>query len=119
MQPQKGEIPNIKIPNSKEDITEESFGIWNLNIEILIGAVAQLVEQRTENPCVAGSIPAHTTTTKRCNAYLIRLSAFFYCPKFRFGGRSGGQIVKKLQGFTGSNPLLMAFHNLPGRVHTQ
>jgi hypothetical protein len=25
------------------------------------GAVAQLVEQRTENPCVAGSIPAHTT----------------------------------------------------------
>ncbi len=31
------------------------------------GAVAQLVEQRTENPCVAGSIPAHTTenTIKR------------------------------------------------------
>ena len=26
------------------------------------GAVAQSVEQRTENPCVAGSIPAHTTT---------------------------------------------------------
>jgi hypothetical protein len=25
------------------------------------GAVAQLVEQWTENPCVAGSIPAHTT----------------------------------------------------------
>ena len=28
-----------------------------------IGAVAQSVEQRTENPCVAGSIPAHTTET--------------------------------------------------------
>ena len=27
------------------------------------GAVAQSVEQRTENPCVAGSIPAHTTRT--------------------------------------------------------
>ena len=27
----------------------------------ILGAVAQLVEQRTENPCVAGSIPAHTT----------------------------------------------------------
>ena len=27
------------------------------------GAVAQSVEQRTENPCVAGSIPAHTTET--------------------------------------------------------
>ena len=25
------------------------------------GALAQLVEQRTENPCVAGSIPAGTT----------------------------------------------------------
>jgi hypothetical protein len=27
------------------------------------GAVAQLVEQRTENPCVGGSIPPHTTKT--------------------------------------------------------
>ena len=26
------------------------------------GAIAQLVEQRTENPCVAGSIPAGTTS---------------------------------------------------------
>jgi len=29
------------------------------------GAVAQSVEQRTENPCVAGSIPAHTTNPNR------------------------------------------------------
>ena len=29
-----------------------------LNIE---GAIAQLVEQRTENPCVPGSIPGGTT----------------------------------------------------------
>ena len=28
------------------------------------GAVAQLVEQWTENPCVAGSIPAITTKNK-------------------------------------------------------
>ena len=27
----------------------------------LSGSVAQLVEQRTENPCVAGSIPARAT----------------------------------------------------------
>ena len=27
----------------------------------LSGTIAQLVEQRTENPCVAGSIPAGTT----------------------------------------------------------
>ena len=34
------------------------------------GAVAQSVEQRTENPCVAGSIPAHTTKKPK-NHYLI------------------------------------------------
>jgi hypothetical protein len=28
-----------------------------------VGWVAQLVEQRTENPCVAGSIPASATTS--------------------------------------------------------
>ena len=32
------------------------------------GAIAQLVEQRTENPCVAGSIPAGTTSkTAACS----------------------------------------------------
>jgi hypothetical protein len=34
------------------------FGIW---FGIKDGAVAQSVEQRTENPCVGGSIPPHTT----------------------------------------------------------
>ena len=29
-----------------------------------IGAIAQLVEQRTENPCVPGSIPGGTTQNK-------------------------------------------------------
>ena len=28
------------------------------------GAIAQLVEQRTENPCVPGSIPGGTTSKK-------------------------------------------------------
>ena len=32
--------------------------------EKIAGAVAQSVEQRTENPCVAGSIPAHTTDSE-------------------------------------------------------
>ena len=27
-----------------------------------VGAIAQLVEQRTENPCVPGSIPGGTTS---------------------------------------------------------
>ena len=29
------------------------------------GAIAQSVEQWTENPCVVGSIPAHTTIIRR------------------------------------------------------
>ena len=29
------------------------------------GAIAQLVEQRTENPCVTGSIPVGTTKQER------------------------------------------------------
>jgi hypothetical protein len=33
-----------------------------------------LVEQRTENPCVAGSIPAHTTKT------LLKFQGVFLCP---------------------------------------
>jgi hypothetical protein len=33
------------------------------------GAVAQSVEQRTENPCVGGSIPPHTTS-KLSSVYL-------------------------------------------------
>jgi hypothetical protein len=32
--------------------------------DFLQGDVAQLVEQRTENPCVGGSIPSVTTSNK-------------------------------------------------------
>ena len=37
------------------------------------GAIAQLVEQRTENPCVPGSIPGGTTKKKQ----LQFVTAFF------------------------------------------
>jgi hypothetical protein len=40
------------------------------------GAVAQLVEQRTENPCVAGSIPAHTT--RKIKALRRKIVTLFY-----------------------------------------
>ena len=33
----------------------------------MAGALAQLVEQRTENPCVPGSIPGGTTNKKSEN----------------------------------------------------
>ena len=36
------------------------------------GAIAQLVEQRTENPCVPGSIPGGTTQ-KRNNLTIVSL----------------------------------------------
>ena len=44
------------------------------------GAIAQLVEQRTENPCVPGSIPGGTTAKKakqRKNPDFQRKSGFF------------------------------------------
>ena len=44
------------------------------------GIIAQLVEQRTENPCVAGSIPAGTTVKK---AYFLTKMGFFF-PKAVF-----------------------------------
>ena len=44
------------------------------------GAIAQLVEQRTENPCVPGSIPGGTTV-KIANDLIYRLLAIFIQPK--------------------------------------
>ena len=42
------------------------------------GAIAQLVEQRTENPCVAGSIPAGTTSkaSTKVEAFLLIILTF-------------------------------------------
>jgi hypothetical protein len=43
-----------------------AFCVYQLPL-FLDGWVAQLVEQRTENPCVAGSIPASATTSRIVN----------------------------------------------------
>ncbi len=39
----------------------------------MTGALAQLVEQRTENPCVPGSIPGGTTIKPEqiCSGFLV------------------------------------------------
>ena len=37
-----------------------------------VGILAQLVEQRTENPCVPGSIPGGTTTFIKPQAFSLR-----------------------------------------------
>ncbi len=45
------------------------------------GTLAQLVEQRTENPCVPGSIPGGTTNKKDktlINNELVRVFSFKY-----------------------------------------
>ena len=42
-----------------------------------IGTLAQLVEQRTENPCVPGSIPGGTTL-KPCNQLIMVLIYLFH-----------------------------------------
>ena len=44
------------------------------------GIIAQLVEQRTENPCVAGSIPADTTLKIKRLRYLWR-NLFYYASR--------------------------------------
>ena len=41
------------------------------------GAIAQLVEQRTENPCVPGSIPGGTTFKKISESFNFRRFSFY------------------------------------------
>ncbi len=52
-----------------------------------IGAIAQLVEQRTENPCVPGSIPGGTTdnqaVTLICSCFFLYIPTYF-SPKLPF-----------------------------------
>jgi hypothetical protein len=54
------------------------FTLWLRTIifaaPIREGAVAQSVEQRTENPCVGGSIPPHTTE----RLWLVMTGAFYF-----------------------------------------
>ena len=47
-------------------------------LKIMVGALAQLVEHRTENPCVPGSIPGGTTPPFIMNpAKVFGLSGIF------------------------------------------
>ncbi len=46
------------------------------------GAVAQSVEQRTENPCVGGSIPPHTTEQTR--VWCEKLQTLFLLVQHRY-----------------------------------
>ncbi len=55
--------------------------MWNQNKALSLhplrenGVIAQLVEQRTENPCVPGSIPGDATKE---NSYMHDVTVFFH-----------------------------------------
>ncbi len=68
------------------------------------GAIAQLVEQRTENPCVPGSIPGGTTK-KQLNPDFKTKSGFFV---FRRNGKVHGYnwIAETLQYIGICNPYI-------------
>lgn len=57
------------------------------------GAIAQLVEQRTENPCVPGSIPGGTTTQNLYNANLS--ISFWNWEVFLFSRLTPGKSQRK------------------------
>ena len=67
------------------------------------GAIAQLVEQRTENPCVPGSIPGGTTLKKsKLFSRKTRKSAEynrFRCSK-RWSGKGGAKISTEQDSFS-------------------
>ena len=64
-------MPTFAIPIDREGVTKKS------------GAIAQLVEQRTENPCVPGSIPGGTTQKTAIEAILLRFFVYILWPIFR------------------------------------
>ena len=55
--------------NAYEGTFQKIGNPQSLNITS-IGQIAQLVEQRTENPCVGGSIPPLATSNTKVLAYL-------------------------------------------------
>ena len=69
------------------------------------GAIAQLVEQRTENPCVPGSIPGGTTPPFIW-AVLARGRLFFVLPLAKEMKNEERKV---------KNPILIVFHFL--RTH--
>ena len=62
----------------KNKIHLRTISKYGLNGDRWTGALAQLVEQWTENPCVPGSIPGGTTKKPRL------LVGVFLCFKFQF-----------------------------------
>ena len=82
------------------------------------GAVAQSVEQRTENPCVGGSIPSRTTLEIKAltevEAFLIYLSLLTYLHftgiNWRFLSNDSGIIARIFFEWPQLKPLLQSLY---------
>ena len=68
-------MTNYILSNLQKHFYKIILGITKLNLSLtrLKGTLAQLVEQRTENPCVPGSIPGGTTQSPQ---YLLGVFVF-------------------------------------------
>lgn len=82
------------------------------------GQIAQLVEQRIENPCVAGSIPALATTETFCRSFLItrfrRFVWLFPLGPRGHGGRVCGPGLTIILSFAHTGEVLM--ESIPRRL---
>jgi hypothetical protein len=58
--------------------------IFSFNTRLRYGPIAQSVEQRIENPCVAGSIPARATIIRFNKKALQKCRAFLLLKKILF-----------------------------------
>ena len=66
------------------------------------GAIAQLVEQRTENPCVPGSIPGGTTENERVTKvtlFSFTIENAIFSPMFKPEVKPKVRISKKFRTF--------------------
>ena len=64
------------------------------------GAIAQLVEQRTENPCVPGSIPGGTTQISQASFSTLDFnlkSRVFFMPISRLAGASALPVYQQMR----------------------
>ena len=66
------------MPINAENLLDYSFS--NLVDSSLLAALAQLVEQRTENPCVPGSIPGGGNRRLPKRELLLSMDIFHFQP---------------------------------------
>ena len=63
--------PFSNLSKSRANTVKETIKPPSLKLRWVKGAVAQSVEQKTENLCVGGSIPSHTTNNL-CKSIVYR-----------------------------------------------